>query len=138
MQTKEYLGQISRFERMISNKMVEIEQLGTLVTSTTIPPKNANVKSTSEKDKLGNIVTEIVEKENEVNELISKRSEIIEQIDGMADFKHYDALYQKYVLKTPTKEISLDGITTVRRVQQILTEALCEFEKKYGEKYLNA
>lgn len=138
MQTKEYLNQISRFERMISNKMVEIEQLRTLATSTTIPPKDVNVKSSSDKDKLGNIVTKIVEKEDEANALIDKRSDIIAQIDNMEDSKQYDALYQKYVLKMQTKEISLEGITSVRRVQQILADALLEFEKKYGEKYLKS
>lgn len=138
MQTKEYLNQISRFERMISNKMVEIEQLRTLATSTTIPPKDVNVKSSSDKDKLGNIVTKIVEKEDEANALIDKWSDIIAQIDNMEDFKQYDALYQKYVLKMQTKEISLEGITSVRRVQQILADALLEFEKKYGEKYLKS
>ena len=65
MQTREYLSQIVRFDRMIENRKMEIEQLRSIATSTTIPHKDVNVKSSSDKDKMGNTVVKIVELEKE-------------------------------------------------------------------------
>lgn len=136
MQTKEYLSQIVRFDRMIENRKMEIEQLRSIATSTTIPPKDVNVKSSSDKDKMGNTVVKIVELEKETSVIISKRSKILRQIENVPDAKMYEVLYQKFVDNKPNKEIKLENITSVRRVQQILNDALTKFESMYGEQYL--
>lgn len=136
MQTREYLSQIVRFDRMIENRKMEIEQLRSIATSTTIPPKDVNVKSSSDKDKMGNTVVKIVELEKETSVIISKRSKILRQIENIPDAKMYEVLYQKFVDNKPNKEIKLENITSVRRVQQILNDALTKFESMYGEQYL--
>lgn len=136
MQTREYLSQIVRFDRMIENRKMEIEQLRSIATSTTIPPKDVNVKSSSDKDKMGNTVVKIVELEKETSVIISQRSKILRQIENVPDAKMYEVLYQKFVDNKPNKEIKLENITSVRRVQQILNDALKKFESMYGEQYL--
>lgn len=136
MQTREYLSQIVRFDRMIENRKMEIEQLRSIATSTTIPPKDVNVKSSSDKDKMGNTVVKIVELEKETSVIISQRSKILRQIENIPDAKMYEVLYQKFVDNKPNKEIKLENITSVRRVQQILNDALAKFESMYGEQYL--
>lgn len=136
MQTREYLSQIVRFDRMIENRKMEIEQLRSIATSTTIPPKDVNVKSSSDKDKMGNIVVKIVELEKETSVIISQRSKILLQIENIPDAKMYEVLYQKFVDNKPNKEIKLENITSVRRVQQILNDALAKFESMYGYQYL--
>lgn len=136
MQTREYLSQIVRFDRMIENRKMEIEQLRSIATSTTIPPKDINVKSSSDKDKMGNTVVKIVELEKETSVIISQRSKILRQIENIPDAKMYEVLYQKFVDNKPNKEIKLENITSVRRVQQILNDALAKFESMYGYQYL--
>lgn len=136
MQTREYLSQIVRFDRMIENRKMEIEQLRSIATSTTIPPKDVNVKSSSDKDKMGNTVVKIVELEKETSVIISQRSKILRQIENIPDAKMYEVLYQKFVDNKPNKEIKLENITSVRRVQQILNDALAKFESMYGHQYL--
>ncbi len=136
MQTREYLNQIVRFDRMIENRKMEIEQLRSIATSTTIPPKDVNVKSSSDKDKMGNTVVKIVELEKETSVIISQRSKILRQIENIPDAKMYEVLYQKFVDNKPNKEIKLENITSVRRVQQILNDALAKFESMYGYQYL--
>ena len=131
MQTREYLSQIVRFDRMIENRKMEIEQLRSIATSTTIPPKDVNVKSSSDKDKMGNTVVKIVELEKETSVIISQRSKILRQIENIPDAKMYEVLYQKFVDNKPNKEIKLENITSVRRVQQILNDALAKFESMY-------
>lgn len=136
MQTREYLMQIVRFDRMIENRKMEIEQLRSIATSTTIPPKDVNVKISSDKDKMGNTVVKIVELEKETSVIISQRSKILRQIENIPDAKMYEVLYQKFVDNKPNKEIKLENITSVRRVQQILNDALAKFESMYGYQYL--
>lgn len=136
MQTREYLSQIVRFDRMIENRKMEIEQLRSIATSTTIPPKDVNVKSSSDKDKMGNTVVKIVELEKETSVIISQRSKILRQIENIPDAKMYEVLYQKFVDNKTNKEIKLENITSVRRVQQILNDALAKFESMYGYQYL--
>ncbi len=136
MQTREYLSQIVRFDRMIENRKMEIEQLRSIATSTTIPHKDVNVKSSSDKDKMGNTVVKIVELEKETSVIISQRSKILRQIENIPDAKMYEVLYQKFVDNKPNKEIKLENITSVRRVQQILNDALAKFESMYGYQYL--
>lgn len=136
MQTREYLSQIVRFDRMIENRKMEIEQLRSIATSTTIPPKDVNVKSSSDKDKMGNTVVKIVELEKETSVIISQRSKILRQIENIPDAKMYEVLYQKFVDNKSNKEIKLENITSVRRVQQILNDALAKFESMYGYQYL--
>ena len=136
MKTREYLSQIVRFDRMIENRKMEIEQLRSIATSTTIPHKDVNVKSSSDKDKMGNTVVKIVELEKETSVIISQRSKILRQIENIPDAKMYEVLYQKFVDNKPNKEIKLENITSVRRVQQILNDALAKFESMYGYQYL--
>lgn len=136
MQTREYLSQIVRFDKMIENRKMEIEQLRSIATSTTIQPKDVNVKSSSDKDKMGNTVVKIVELEKETSVIISQRSKILRQIENIPDAKMYEVLYQKFVDNKPNKEIKLENITSVRRVQQILNDALAKFESMYGYQYL--
>lgn len=136
MQTREYLSQIVRFDRMIENRKMEIEQLRSIATSTTIPHKDVNVKSSSDKDKMGNTVVKIVELEKETSVIISQRSKILRQIENIPDAKMYEVLYQKFVDNKPNKEIKLENITSVRRIQQILNDALAKFESMYGYQYL--
>ena len=89
MDTKQYLSQIERLDKMIQNKLSEIYQLKTMACSVTVSNEKERVQTSSDKDRLGSTVAKIVDLEKETDRLvdrfIEKRNHIIEQIDGIED-----------------------------------------------------
>ena len=140
METKQYLGQIKRLDRMIQNKLSEIYQLKTMACSITIEPKEDKIQTSSDKDRMGSTVVKIVDLENEVDslvdELVDKRKKIIEQIDNMDNDDYYHVLTERYVLKKTFNEIAQGESWGSRQVYRVHDKAIVEFERIYGEEYL--
>jgi hypothetical protein len=136
METREYLGLIIRYDRMVENKLLDIEKMRTMVTSTSVSQKDVNVQTSTDKDKLGSIVTKIVQLEKETDELIDKRFDIVRKIEKMPNLNEYDVLIQKYVLKKQIKELELDNASTYKQKLRFLKKAEKSFEELYGKEYL--
>lgn len=136
METREYLGLIIRYDRMVENKLLDIEKMRTMVTSTSVSQKDVNVQTSMDKDKLGSIVTKIVQLEKETDELIDKRFDIVRKIEKMPNLNEYDVLIQKYVLKKQIKELELDNASTYKQKLRFLKKAEKSFEELYGKEYL--
>jgi hypothetical protein len=140
MTTKQYLGQINRLDRMIQNKLAEIYQLKTMVCSVTVSSDKERVQTSSSKDKLGDMVSKIVDLENETDELtdsfIEKRNKIISQIDQIEDTDYYDVLSMRYVGKKTFEDIASTTHWSIRKVFMLHDKAILEFEKLYGHEYL--
>lgn len=136
METREYLGLIIRYDRMVENKLLDIEKMRTMVTSTSVSQKDVNVQTSTDKDKLGSIVTKIVQLEKETDELIDKRFGIVRKIEKMPNLNEYDVLIQKYVLKKQIKELELDNASTYKQKLRFLKKAEKSFEELYGKEYL--
>ena len=110
MTTQEYLWQIQRFERMITNKLDEIHKLRMILSGTSsIGNLTEKVQTSGNKDRIGSSVVKIVDMENEVDELIDKRYEIVRQIESLPDTQMYDVLAQRYVSGREMKAIQLYG-----------------------------
>ena len=139
METKKYLGQIKRLDRMIQNKLAEIYQLKTMACSITIEPKEDKIQTSSNKDRIGSTVSKIVDLENEVDnlvdELVDKRKKIIEQIDNMDNDDYYHILTERYVLKKTFNEIAQGEFWGSRQVYRVHDKAIAEFERIYGQEY---
>lgn len=136
MTTKEYLSQIIRLNRMIQNKMQEICQLKIMSCNITIASENERVQSSPDNDRLGSMISKIVDKEKEVDEMIEKRSSIVRQIESVRDTNYYDVLAKRYILGKDYKVISVENKTSIRQVRRIHESAIKDFEKTYGENYL--
>ncbi len=137
MTTQEYLWQIQRFERMITNKLDEIHKLRMILSGTSsIGNLTEKVQTSGNKDRIGSSVVKIVDMENEIDELIDKRYEIVRQIESLPDTQMYDVLAQRYVSGREMKSIQLCGVDSLRQVKRIHAKALDCFEKTYGELYL--
>jgi len=138
--TKTYLQQIERLDRMIQNKLSEIYQLQTMAKSITSKPKEVNVQSSPDQDKLGTAVAKIIDLEQEtdnlVDEYIDKRRTIISQIDAIPDTNMYHILSERYVARKDLNVISAEMGYSFRQVMRIHGEALLEFERLYGREYL--
>ena len=141
MTTKEYLGQISRLNRMINNKLTEIAQLKDMAASISAPQSGERVQTTPNFDKIGTKYAKIDEMERKidgmVDELVDKKEKIIQQIDAMEDENTYNILFARYIEKKTFEVIATEMKYSWRQVIRLHGTALKQFEKKYGEEYLN-
>lgn len=141
MTTKEYLGQISRLNRMINNKLTEIAQLKDMAASISAPQSGERVQTTPNFDKIGTKYAKIDEMERKidgmVDELVDKKEKIIQQIDSMEDENTYNILFARYIEKKTFEVIATEMKYSWRQVVRLHGTALKHFEKKYGEGYLN-
>lgn len=141
MTTKEYLGQISRLNRMINNKLTEIAQLKDMAVSISAPQSGERVQTTPNFDKIGTKYAKIDEMERKidgmVDELVDKKEKIIQQIDSMEDENTYNILFARYIENKTFEVIATEMKYSWRQVVRLHGTALKQFEKKYGEGYLN-
>ena len=141
MTTKEYLGQISRLNRMINNKLTEIAQLKDMAASISAPQNGDRVQTTPNFDKIGTKYAKIDEMERKidgmVDELVDKKEKIIQQIDSMEDENTYNILFARSIERKTFEVIATEMKYSWRQVIRLHGTALKQFEKKYGECYLN-
>lgn len=142
MDTKTYLHQIERLDRMIQNKLSEISQLKHIAISITIAPKEVNVQISSDKDRMGTAVAKLIDLEKEtdrlVDDYIDKRKRIIEQIDSIQDTNMYHVLSERYIMRKDLSVIAVEMGYSFKQVCRIHGNALVEFERLYGKEYLKS
>ena len=139
MDTKQYLNQISRLDRMIQNKLAEISQLRELAMSVSAVKNEERVQTTPNFDKIGTAYCKIEEMEEKLDKLIDeyvdKKNLIISQIDGIENETYYEILFARYIEKKTFEKIADEMTYSFRNVTRIHGRALQEFEKKYGNLY---
>lgn len=136
MTTKEYLGQIRRYDHMIANKLEEISRFRSMAIGAPVSTDSERVQSSGSKDKVCSYISRIVDMERSVDVIIDKRYEIVQQIEHIEDSRMYDVLAQRFILFRDLKEIELDGAESLPQVKRIYYDALVAFEEKYGNLYL--
>ena len=140
MDTKQYLSQIKRLDRQIQNKLSELYNLKMMASSISVSNECERVQTSGNKDQLGAVVAKIVDMEKEVDKMVDlfvdTRSKIISQIDSMDDLDSYDILSMRYVAGKTFHEISEKTNWSIRKVFSLHGKALLEFEKKFGNEYL--
>ena len=139
MDTKTYLQQISRLDRMINNKLSEISQLRELEMSVSAVKNEERVQTTPNFDKIGTAYCKIEEMEEKLDKLIDeyvdKKNLIISQIDGIENETYYEILFARYIEKKTFEKIADEMTYSWRQVIRLHGRALQEFEKKYGNTY---
>lgn len=119
MNAREYLEEIEYLDGVIQGKMAEVYQLRCLAVSCTAPTDREPISASGVSDRVGNIVSKIVDLQNETNdildELIDKRKERIKVIEGIKKPLYYKILHKHYIgVKfdddTPTWYMSLQDI----------------------------
>lgn len=141
MTTKEYLGQISRLNRMIDNKLVELHQYKIMACSISAVKSGEKVQTSPDLDKNGAKFAKIEEMEKKIDEMIDnfvdKKEIIIKQIDSIEDEVLYDILFSRYIEKKTFEKIASDMEYSFRQTLRLHGKALQTFEKKYGYLYLH-
>ena len=141
METKQYLGQISRLDRMIKNKISEISQLRELLMSVSAVSVDEKVQTSPNFDKIGSSFCKISEMEDKLNllldEYVKKKNEIISQIESIEDEISYEILFARYIEKKTFEKIADEMSYSWRQIIRLHGRALQEFEKIHGKTYKN-
>ena len=139
METKQYLSQISRLDRMIKNKISEISQLRELLMSVSAVSVDEKVQTSPNFDKIGSSFCKISEMEDNLNllidEYVKKKNEIISQIESIEDEISYEILFARYIEKKTFEKIADEMMYSWRQIIRLHGKALQEFEKMYGKTY---
>ena len=139
MDTKQYLQQISRLDRMINNKLAEISQLRELAMSVSAVKNEERVQTTPNFDKIGTAYCKIEAMEEKlyklIDEFVDKKNLIISQIDKIENETYYEILFARYIEKKTFEKIADEMTYSWRQVIRLHGRALQEFEKKYGNTY---
>ena len=141
MTTKQYLQQIERLDKNIQNKLSEIYQLRALATNITVATDKEKIQTSGDKDRVGNLVSKVVDAENEASEMINdylhKKDTIISQIESLPKTKHYQVLFSKYVEYKTFEKIADEMDYSWRQIIRIHGDALSEFGKIYGKEIMS-
>lgn len=140
MTTKDYLNQISYYNKIIDNKLIEITQYKELSYSISAVVNEERVMSSSDLDKTGCGYVRLEQMEESLDKLIDKyidvKNKIIEQIEQINNEDYYTVLFLRYVRKFTFEKIANETDWCWRQVHRIHAKALQAFEDKYGSEYL--
>lgn len=137
--TKQYLSQIERLDRVIQNKLTEIYQLKTMACNIVVSTENERVQTSGDKERMASTVAKIVDIEKEIDSLIDvqieRKNTIIRQIESIEDNDMYHILFNRYVKRANFNEIAKEMSYSERHILTLHGQALLEFDKKYGSLY---
>lgn len=139
METKEYLQQIGRYDRLINNKLVELAQYRSMACSVSAVKNDERVQSSPSYDTMDKIVSKIEQMENEIDLLVDRYIDnkriIIFQIDSMSDEMTYQILFSRYVEQKTFEKMATEMNYCYKQIIRRHGKALQEFEKKWGNTY---
>lgn len=139
METKEYLQQISRYDRLINNKLVELAQYRSMACSVSAVKNDERVQSSPSYDTMDKIVSKIEQMENEIDMLVDRYIDnkriIISQIDSMSDETTYQILFSRYVEQKTFEKMAIEMNYCYKQIIRRHGKALQEFEQKWGNTY---
>ena len=140
MTTKDYLNQISYYNKIIDNKLIEITQYKELSYSISAVVNEERVMSSPDLDKTGCGYVRLEQMEESLDKLIDKyidvKNKIIEQIEQINNEDYYTVLFLRYVRKFTFEKIANETGWCWRQVHRIHAKALQAFEDKCGSEYL--
>ena len=109
MKAKDFLLQIKKLDKLIENKLIEIQQLKDIADSTSANLKGERVQSTSNPHRLAETIAQYIDLENEINadidRLIDTRKDVISVIE-LLNATEYDILHKLYVQNITFQDVA--------------------------------
>lgn len=128
MNAKSYLGQIRKYDILISNKTETVEKLRAQATSITAKMDKVNVKSTARTDRLEDTIVKIIDLENRILSDIAKatrlKGEIVKTIDAVDDGDMINILYKRYVHYEEWTQIADELAFSIQHIHRLHGKAL--------------
>ena len=136
MNTKKYLGQIERYNRMIefkTNELKTLREMALVIKSS--GSDDMKIQSGSPKNKLEESCIEIADAEQELKALISKflkaKKKIINEIEQLDNTNEYTVLIMRYVECRSMRDIAESLNYSVKNIERIHTNAIENFTLMY-------
>jgi len=136
MNTKKYLGQIERYNRMIEFKTNELKTLREMaLVIKSAGTDDMKIQSGSPKNKLEESCIEIADSEQELKDLITRylnaKKKIIGEIEQLEDTNEYTVLIMRYVECRSMRDIAESLNYSVKNIERIHTNAIENFTLMY-------
>ena len=126
--TQEYLLQVKLCDAHINNKLEELAQLKALATKVTSTLKQDAVSGGGFGDKVGDVVSRIVDMQNEINaaidEYIDKKKEVKRVIEQVTNPDQLNVLLKCYILHESLEQIACEMGYSYRNICYIHGRAL--------------
>lgn len=134
MVAKQYLEQLSKLDKNIQDTLYEIYRLRTIASSTATYNINGDrVQTSFNSDKIGDIVTRIVELEEEADRLTDEfadlKTDIYMKLNLLERYRHKEILRKKYIENKSIYTIAYELGMSDRGCKKAHKRALEEFEK---------
>ncbi|HBI2170498.1 TPA: hypothetical protein KZI03_000569 [Listeria monocytogenes] len=140
MKAKEYLLQISKIDRLVENKIAELEHWQAIATGTTTFSDGDRVQSTGNKYKMEDAIIKCIEISNDLNieidRLVDTRKEVISTIEQLKP-SEYDVLHKIYVQNKDFQEIATAKKMSYSWVTSKHGRALASLQKILDEREKN-
>jgi DNA-directed RNA polymerase specialized sigma subunit len=126
--TQEYLLQVKLCDAHINNKLEELAQLKALATKVTSTLKQDAVSGGTFGDKVGDVVSRIVDMQNEINaaidEYVDKKKEVKRIIEQVTNPDQLNVLLKCYILHESLEQIACEMGYSYRNICYIHGRAL--------------
>ncbi|MGI6227172.1 MAG: hypothetical protein ACOYJ1_13055 [Peptococcales bacterium] len=132
MTPKEYLSQAFRIDQRINSKLEQIMSLRELAAKATTTLSGTPSKKTRNVHSMGDIISKMMDLENEINEdidyLIDLKKEIVSFIKGIRNTEHQTLLELRYLCFKTWEQIAVDMGYDLRYIHKIHGRSLehCE------------
>lgn len=132
MKARDYFSEIERKERILQNKKEDLEELQAMATSVNKPLGKDNVKSSGEKDKLGEMVCNITELKKEIEQLqvevVNLKHDIKDKIYQLDDDKKIFIIKKRYFDNLGWDEISSLLDRSYHHIHKIHKRAMADLD----------
>ena len=143
MNAKDFLLQVKKLDKLIENKLAEVQRWKEIANNTTVNMSGERVQSSGNHDTVENAICTYLDLEKEINqridELIDKKKEILDVIEQL-NATEYDILHKIYVQDFTLQEVAslydrrYEWATTMQgRALKHVQNILDEREKKNNE-----
>ena len=126
--TQEYLLQVKLCDAHINNKLEELAQLKALATKVTSTLKQDAVSGGGFGDKVGDVVSRIIDMQNEINaaidEYVDKKKEVKRIIEKVTSPDQLNVLLKYYILHESLEQIACEMGYSYRNICYIHGRAL--------------
>lgn len=134
---RRYLEQVSKLDKLIANKIKEIEQWRSIAEGTSTGSNGDRVQASVSLYKMEDAVIHIVEMEEQANKMIDRctymKQDAISLIEMIEDATMYDLMHKRYIEGIPLTEVAdMCGLSwdstkrkhkkALRIVQEIMNE----------------
>jgi hypothetical protein len=129
--------QIQKLDKLIENKLLEVEHWKAVATGTTVSPEGDRVQSSGSKQKMADAICRYMQMEDEINAVIDRfvdtKQEIIETIE-LLSIDEYDLLHKIYVQSKELYEAAMEMDRSYRWATSVHGRALANVQKILNER----